>query len=129
MQQVQDTLPIGSSISGGSRDRYIVEAILGKGGFGTIYLVRDQRVRQNLYALKEVIDPNKHELEHLSFECEILRHIEHPSLPRLQRVFEDTKRNRVAVGVQSSVAWCPDCHNRPLLSLIENLFSLWLRQV
>lgn len=97
MQQVQDTLPIGSSISGGSRDRYIVEAILGKGGFGTIYLVRDQRVRQNLYALKEVIDPNKHELEHLSFECEILRHIEHPSLPRLQRVFEDTKRNRVYI--------------------------------
>jgi len=97
VQQGRDTLPIGSSISGGSRDRYIVEAILGKGGFGTIYLVRDQRVKQNLYALKEVIDPNKRELEHLSFECEILRHIEHPSLPRLQRVFEDTKSNRVYI--------------------------------
>lgn len=97
MQQVRDTLSIGSSISGASRDRYFVEAILGQGGFGTIYLVRDQRVRQNLYALKEVIDPNTRELEHLSFECEILKHIEHPSLPRLHRVFEDTKNNRVYI--------------------------------
>lgn len=97
MQQVRDTLLIGSSISGGSRDRYTVEAILGRGGFGTIYLVRDQRVRQNLYALKEVIDPNTRELEHLSFECEILKRIEHPSLPRLQRVFEDPDHNRVYI--------------------------------
>lgn len=97
MQQVRDTLLIGSSISGGSRDRYMVEAILGRGGFGTIYLVRDQRVRQNLYALKEVIDPNTRELEHLSFECEILKRIEHPSLPRLQRVFEDPDHNRVYI--------------------------------
>ena len=97
MQHVQDVLPIGSVISGSSRDRYIVRAILGKGGSSTIYLVRDQRVKQNLYALKEVIDADKREANHLAFEYEILTRLEHPSLPRVYRVFEDTRTNRTYI--------------------------------
>lgn len=97
MQQVQGSLPIGSVISGSSRDRYIVRSILGRGGYSTIYLVRDQRAKQNLYALKEVIDADKRVANHLTFEYEILTRLEHPSLPRVYRVFEDTRTNRIYI--------------------------------
>ena len=69
MQQVENTLLPGTIVHGGGRDRYIIERLLGKGGFSTIYLVRDRHMRQNLYALKEVIDPNKRERERFTFEC------------------------------------------------------------
>ena len=97
MQLVRDTLAVGSVISGGNRDRYIVESILVRHSFSTIYIVRDQRVRQNLYALKEVREIDRREVRHLALEYEILTLIEHPSLPRVYRVFEDAKNNRVYV--------------------------------
>lgn len=97
MQQVENTLLPGTIVHGGGRDRYIIEKLLGQGGFSTIYLVRDRHARQNLYALKELIDPNKRERERFTFECELLMRLEHPSLPRVYRVFEESKRNRVYV--------------------------------
>jgi len=97
VQQVENTLLPGTIVHGGGRDRYIIERLLGKGGFSTIYLVRDRHMRQNLYALKEVIDPNKRERERFTFECELLMRLEHPSLPRVYRVFEESKHNRAYV--------------------------------
>lgn len=97
MQQLENTLLPGTIVHGGGRDRYIIERLLGKGGFSTIYLVRDRHMKQNLYALKEVIDPNKRERERFTFECELLMRLEHPSLPRVYRVFEEGKRNRAYV--------------------------------
>ncbi len=83
MQELKETLPVGSIIRG----RYQVEKLLGKGGFGAVYLVKDQRVRQNLFALKEVIDPNRRERERFTFEADLLKRVDHPSLPRVYRVF------------------------------------------
>ncbi|GAC1430987.1 MAG: hypothetical protein NVS4B1_08820 [Ktedonobacteraceae bacterium] len=91
MQDVHATLPRESVV----KDRYIVEDLLGKGGFGAVYRVRDQRVKGNLFALKEVIDPNKEERERFAFECEVLTRLDHPALPRVYRVFEDNKNIRV----------------------------------
>jgi serine/threonine protein kinase len=90
VQDVQITLPIGSTL----QDRYIVEELLGKGGFGAVYRVRDLRVKGNLFALKEVIDTDKKERERFRFECEVLRRLDHPALPRVYHTFEDDKRNR-----------------------------------
>jgi eukaryotic-like serine/threonine-protein kinase len=87
---VQVNFPRGKVV----RERYIVEELLGKGGFGAVYRVRDRRVRSNVFALKEVVDPNGYERDRLAFECEILKRLDHPSLPRVYRVFEDERNNR-----------------------------------
>ncbi len=47
MQEVQTILPIGSVI----RERYVVESLLGKGGFGVVYRV--------IYASKAINMPSK----------------------------------------------------------------------
>lgn len=77
------------------RQRYIVEELLGTGGFGAVYRVRDRRVKTNLFALKELIEPNKYERESFRFETEILTKLDHPALPRVYRGFEDEKNNRL----------------------------------
>ncbi|GCE12087.1 hypothetical protein KTT_19460 [Tengunoibacter tsumagoiensis] len=77
------------------RERYTVEELLGQGGFGAVYRVRDRRVKGNLFALKEVVEPNVHQRASFAFEGEILRRLDHSALPHVYRVFEDTKNNRL----------------------------------
>lgn len=91
MQEVQTTLTAGTVI----QNRYIVEDLLGKGGFGAVYLVRDMRVRSNLFAMKEIIDPSKRDRKRFLFEGELLKQLDHPSLPRVYRVFENEQEKRV----------------------------------
>jgi serine/threonine protein kinase len=90
MQEVQTTLPPGSVV----QERYVVEKLLGKGGFGAVYLVRDARFKQNLFALKEVIDPGKKERSRFLFEGELLKRLDHRALPRVYRLFEDEAHDR-----------------------------------
>ncbi|MBV9257977.1 MAG: protein kinase [Ktedonobacteraceae bacterium] len=91
MREVQINFPRGKVI----RERYIVEEMLGKGGFSAVYRVRDRRVRSNMFALKEVIDPSGHERNRLAFECELLKRLDHPGLPRVYRVLDDERNNRI----------------------------------
>lgn len=90
MQEVQTTLPMGSILC----ERYVVEGLLGKGGFGAVYLVKDVRFQSNLYALKEAINPQRRDRERFVFEGELLKHLDHRSLPRVYRVFEDETNRR-----------------------------------
>ena len=84
-------------------ERYIIEELLGQGGFGAVYRVRDRRVQGNVFALKEVADPNRDQQENFLFEGEILRRLDHPALPRVYRVFEDLKTVAiVGVGLRSA---------------------------
>ena len=57
-------------------DRYQVETVLGKGGFGATYLVRDQRVQNKRWALKEIP-----ELLFDEYEVSLLSQLDHPSIP------------------------------------------------
>ncbi|HET8851167.1 MAG TPA: serine/threonine-protein kinase, partial [Ktedonobacteraceae bacterium] len=90
---MQTTLPIGTII----RERYIVVGLLGKGGFGAVYLVRDLRVRQNLFALKELHDPSKQERDRFTFEGEVLKRLDHTALPHIYRTFNDDKNGRAYI--------------------------------
>jgi len=93
VQSIQATLPIGTII----RNRYIVENLLGKGGFGAVYLVRDLRVKQNLFALKELHEPSKQERDRFTFEGEVLKRLDHPALPHIYRTFNDDKNGRAYI--------------------------------
>lgn len=91
MHDVQTKFPGGKVI----RERYIVDELLGQGGFGTVYRVRDRRVKNNVFALKEIIDPNRRTIERFILEGELLRRLDHPHLPRVYRVFADEKHHRL----------------------------------
>jgi serine/threonine protein kinase len=90
VQQVQTTLPSGSVVG----ERYQIEKLLGKGGFGAVYLVQDLRVRQNVFALKEIYDPDQRERRHFTFEADLLKRADHPSLPRVYRAFDEPAQGR-----------------------------------
>lgn len=91
MRELQTKIPRNRVI----RDRYVIEELLGQGGFGAVYRVHDRRVKGNVFALKEISNPNRNQRESFLFEGELLRRLDHPALPRVYRVFEDNKSNRL----------------------------------
>ncbi len=95
MLQEQITLPVGSTIRSPHGDRYLIEGLLGAGGSGAVYLVRERQGSQRLFALKEVIEPNRREHERFLFEAELLKRLHHRALPRVYQVFEHDKSKRV----------------------------------
>jgi serine/threonine protein kinase len=95
MQQEKLILPVGVTIRDPAGGRYVIVGLLGEGGSGAVYLVQDQRVKQRLFALKEVINPDKHERQRFTFEGEVLGRLQHRSLPHVYRVFENDKLKRV----------------------------------
>src|SRR6266700_8358136 len=113
MQNVKTPLPMGTII----QRRYFIQGLLGSGCFGSVYLVRDQRVTHNVFnrfVLKEVINPNKHERYQITFEGMLLKLLHHRALPSVFRVISDDKHHRVYI----------------LMDYIEgpNLEMLWLQQ-
>jgi serine/threonine protein kinase len=95
MHQEQLILPAGVTVRDPTGGRYMIETLLGEGGSGAVYLVRDQNAGLQRFALKEVINPDKHDRERFTFEGQVLWRLEHRALPRVYRVFENDKLKRV----------------------------------
>src|SRR5260370_27400619 len=94
---MHEALSVGDIIQDPAGGRYVIETLLGEGGSGAVYLVRDQSASQKRFALKEVINPDKHDRERFTFEGQVLWRLEHKALPRVYRVFENDKLRRVYI--------------------------------
>ncbi|MBX5448664.1 serine/threonine protein kinase [Thermogemmatispora sp.] len=94
MQRTQARLRTGSIIKDPAQTRYRVEACLGTGGFGSVYLVTELRGSGRLFALKEVITTTERERRSLALEANLLMRLQHPALPRVYRFFEDVRTQR-----------------------------------
>lgn len=87
-------LPLGSLL----RQRYLVQAILGQGGFGRTYLATDQERFDERCVLKEFFVPYQDEAltnksqSLFQREASTLYQIQHPQVPRFSAAFEEERR-------------------------------------
>src|SRR5260370_37661950 len=88
MLKEQTTLPVGATVQDTYGDRYRIEKLLGKGGFGADYLVSDRRIKQHVFALKELIEPSGPDRDRWIFACEILKRLDHTALALAYHLFE-----------------------------------------
>lgn len=95
MQNEQMILSQETVVRGAHGASYVVESLLGKGGFGAVYVVRDRRVKSSRFALKELIGQDRLDRDCFLFEGELLKRLDHPALPHVYGVFENKKIQRV----------------------------------
>lgn len=79
------------------QDRYLIERLLGSGGFGAVYLAHDQRLARRV-AIKEMnvasLDPDERRIAAEMFEREalMLAQLDHPGLTRIWDYFQQGER-------------------------------------
>ncbi|MGK7874263.1 MAG: protein kinase [Xenococcaceae cyanobacterium] len=79
-------------------NRYLIQRVLGQGGFGRTYLVSDQRRFDKLCVLKEFVPSGTEEYvvqksrELFQREAEVLNKLAHPQIPKFLAWFEENGR-------------------------------------
>jgi len=83
------SLAVGTRVN----DRYMITAVVGQGGLGTVYQVQENRFGQsNTYALKETSDLSEGAREQFEREARWLERLDHPHIPRVRQYFEWQER-------------------------------------
>jgi serine/threonine protein kinase len=70
------------------QERYDIEEMLGKGGFGAVYRARDRRLKRQV-AIKETLHLEPDILRLFEREAEVLASLEHPMLPAVIDYFSE----------------------------------------
>ncbi|HKS70484.1 MAG TPA: protein kinase, partial [Ktedonobacterales bacterium] len=78
-------LPLGTVV----HERYRINAVVGRGGLGTVYQVTDVLFgKQNVYALKELIDQSPGARKQFELESQWLQSLDHNHIPKVREHFE-----------------------------------------
>ncbi len=78
-------LPLGTVV----HERYRIAAVVGRGGLGTVYQVTDVLFgKQNVYALKELIDQSLGARKQFELESQWLQSLDHNHIPKVREHFE-----------------------------------------
>ena len=67
-------------------NRYEILHIIGQGGFGSVYKAWDKESKKTV-AIKEITDKSSNYLQQLQREADVLKRVQHPSLPKYERIF------------------------------------------
>jgi serine/threonine protein kinase len=82
-------LPIGTVV----HQRYRILAVVGQGGLGTVYQVSDVLFgKNNIYALKELIDQSSGARKQFENESQWLQSLDHNHIPKVREHFEWERR-------------------------------------
>lgn len=70
-------------------ERYTIVAVVGQGGLGTVYQVRDDLARTpTIFALKETFDLSEGARKQFEMEARWLEKLDHPNIPRVRQYFQ-----------------------------------------
>jgi len=84
-EHVMNPLPIGTVV----HERYLITAAVGRGGLGTVYQVADILYgKQNVYALKELVDQSPGARKQFELESQWLQSLDHNHIPKVREHFE-----------------------------------------
>ncbi len=89
----------GESMVGQTMGRYIIEALLGAGGMGEVYLAHDTKLDQKVAIkfLSSYLQPNIRAKERLVLEAKALAQLDHPNICRVIDIKDEGTRSFIVM--------------------------------
>lgn len=103
-------------------ERYKIQTVLGKGGFGATYLVDDQRVTGKRWALKEIP-----EMLFDEYEVSLLSGLDHPAIPIIVDRFNEKQMVYLVLKFGGSRTLATECKRQGKIAYAE--LKNWVIQI